>query len=224
MTKKRVAIVGANGYGGGETARLLGGHPGIEVVGYSSRQFEGKTFTDAWPGAAGVDALFASAEQAVAAADAVILALPNGLAMDVVPSLLDAGRKVVDLSADFRLPPAEYERWYGKAHSHPDLCGRAAYGLPELERERVRDADLVANPGCYVTASALALLPLARAGLIGGSPVVDGISGISGAGRNAAEFSFAEANENVQAYKVAGTHRHTPEIEANLARAGQAAT
>jgi N-acetyl-gamma-glutamyl-phosphate reductase len=223
LNKTRVGIVGANGYGGGELARLLAGHPHVDVVGYSSRQYEGKPFLDAWAGSAAPEAAFEPAEAVLDRAEVVFLALPNGLAMDMVPGLLEGGKRVIDLSADYRLTPDEYQHWYGKAHSSPALCAEAAYGLPELERSRVREARLVANPGCYVTAGAVALTPLARAGLISGSPVVDGISGISGAGRNAAEFSFAEANENVQAYKVAGTHRHTAEIEANLARAGQAA-
>ncbi|MBB6099042.1 N-acetyl-gamma-glutamyl-phosphate reductase [Deinobacterium chartae] len=221
-TPARVGIIGANGYGGGELSRLLSRHPGVELVGFSSRQFEGQPFRKAWPNA-DLEGTFENAQAVTERADIVFLALPNGLAMDLVPPLLAAGKRVIDLSADYRLPPEVYAQWYGKTHTSPELCAEAVYGLPELNREALRAARLVANPGCYVTATALALAPLARAGLIEGSVIVDGISGISGAGRNAAEFSFAEANENVQAYKVAGTHRHTAEMEANLARAGQEA-
>jgi len=203
-------------------AHLLSSHPNVEVVGYSSRQFEGQPFAAAWPNSSDLRE-FENAEAVLERSEVIFLALPNGLAMDTVPGLLEAGKKVIDLSADFRLPPEEYVKWYGKEHSSPHLYARAAYGLPELERERIKSASLIANPGCFVTTSALALHPLARAGLISGSVIVDGISGISGAGRNAAEFSYAEVNENVAAYKVAGTHRHTPEMEANLERSGQSA-
>lgn len=221
MTERlKVAVVGANGYGGGEVSRLLTQHPHVEIVGVSSRQYEGQAFTNAWPGAS-LSAVFETADAVTERADVVFLALPNGLAMDVAPALVQAGKTVIDFSADFRLPPGEYARWYGQEHTNPAWFERAVYGLPELTRAQLPGARLVANSGCYVAASALALTPLARAGLIHGSVIVDGISGISGAGRNAAEFSFAEANENVMAYKVAGTHRHTAEMEANLSRAGQ---
>jgi len=222
MTITKIGIIGANGYGGGQLAHLLSSHPHVEVVGYSSRQFEGQPFAAAWPNSSDLRE-FENAEAVLERSEVIFLALPNGLAMDTVPGLLEAGKKVIDLSADFRLPPEEYVKWYGKEHSSPHLYARAAYGLPELERERIKSASLIANPGCFVTTSALALHPLARAGLISGSVIVDGISGISGAGRNAAEFSYAEVNENVAAYKVAGTHRHTPEMEANLERSGQSA-
>ena len=219
MTKTKIGIIGANGYGGGQLAHLLSNHPHIEVVGYSSRQFENQPFTAAWPNSSDLRE-FENADAVLERSEVIFLALPNGLAMDTVPELLEAGKKVIDLSADFRLPAEEYVKWYGKEHSSPHLYGQAAYGMPELEREKIKSASLIANPGCFVTTSALALHPLARAGLISGSVIVDGISGISGAGRNAAEFSYAEVNENVAAYKVAGTHRHTPEMEANLERSG----
>ncbi len=218
--KTKVGIIGANGYGGGQLAQILSSHPEVEVVGYSSRQFEGQPFRVAWPNS-NDNHLFENMEAVLDKSDFIFLALPNGLAMDLVPGILERGKKVVDLSADFRLPAAEYQKWYGKIHSSPELIGQAAYGLPELERLAISQASLTANPGCYVTTAAMALLPLARAGLISGSVIVDGISGISGGGRNADGFSYAEVNENVAAYKIAGTHRHTAEMEANLTRAGQ---
>jgi N-acetyl-gamma-glutamyl-phosphate reductase len=220
--KTKVGIIGANGYGGGQLAQILSSHPEVEVAGYSSRQFQGQPFRAAWPNSHD-NRVFETLEAVLDKSDFIFLALPNGLAMDMVPSILERGKKVVDLSADFRLPPAEYQKWYGKVHSSPELIKQAAYGLPELERAAIARAALTANPGCYVTTAAMALLPLARAGLISGSVVVDGISGISGGGRNADGFSYAEVNENVAAYKIAGTHRHTAEMEANLARAGQSA-
>ena len=222
MTRQRIAIIGANGYGGGEVARLLATHPSLEVASYSSRQFEGQAFTAAWPGATD-SRTFLDLKAAANAADTVVLALPNGVAMTVAPGLLAEGKQVLDLSADYRLPARDYETWYGAPHANPELAATAVYGLPEINRASVEGAQLVANPGCFVTATALGLLPLARAGLVGPQVIVDGYSGISGAGRNAAGFSFAEVNENVFAYKVAGTHRHTPEMEANLERCGASA-
>lgn len=217
-----VGILGANGYGGGEVARLLSAHPNVRLSGLSSRQYEGKPFGAAWPGA-DLEAVFETAEAVADRSEIVILALPNGLAMELAPGLLAAGKRVIDLSADYRLDPAAYQVWYGKGHASPGLCEEAVYGLPELDRAGHAGARLIANPGCYVTAATLALMPLAREGLLGGSAIADGVSGISGAGRNAAEYSFAEANENVQAYKVGGQHRHTPEIERNLLSAGEGA-
>jgi N-acetyl-gamma-glutamyl-phosphate reductase len=218
MTK--VGIIGANGYGGGEASRILSNHPGVELVGFSSRQFEGQPFNKVWSNST-LETVFEDLDTVLGKSDFILLALPNGLAMDLVPKVVAAGKKVIDFSGDFRLPAAEYERWYGKTHTSPDLIAQAAYGLPELERERIKGSSLTANPGCFVTAASIALMPLAKAGLISGSVIVDGITGISGGGRNSEHYSFAEANENVKAYKVAGTHQHTPEMEANLERAGQ---
>ncbi len=220
MSKTKVGIIGANGYGGGEASRLLLSHPEVELVGFSSRQFEGQPFNKCWSNSR-LETVFEDLDTVIGKSDLIFLALPNGLAMDLVPKVLAAGKKVIDFSGDFRLPAAEYERWYGKVHTNPDLIAKAAYGLPELTRESIKTSSLTANPGCFVTAAAIALMPLAQAGLISGSVIVDGVTGISGGGRNSEAYSFAEANENVKAYKVAGTHQHTPEMEANLERAGQ---
>jgi N-acetyl-gamma-glutamyl-phosphate reductase len=220
VSKIKVGIIGANGYGGGEASRLLSSHPEVELVGFSSRQFEGQPFNKCWSNST-LETVFEDLDTVIGKSDFIFLALPNGLAMDLMPKVLASGKKVIDFSGDFRLPAAEYERWYGKTHSNPDLIAHAAYGLPELTRDQIKGSSLTANPGCFVTAAAIALMPLAQAGLISGSVIVDGVTGISGGGRNSEAFSFAEANENVKAYKVAGTHQHTPEMEANLERAGQ---
>ncbi len=212
----RVGILGASGYGGGELIRLLKAHPGVELVGFSSRQYLGRPLAAAWPQLLDERA-FLPQEEVVERAEVLFLALPNGLAMELTPGLLRAGKRVIDLSGDFRLPPEEYEAWYGIPHKSPGLYAEAVYGLPELHREEIRGARLVANPGCYVTAATLALAPLAAAGLLG-EALVAGLSGVSGAGREAEGTAFAEVNEDLKPYRPGGTHRHIPEMEQNLAR------
>ncbi len=212
----RVGILGASGYGGAELLRLLQGHPGVELVGFSSRKYEGKPLSAAWP-QLWDERLFLPQEEVVGRAEVVFLALPNGLAMGLVPEILRAGKRAIDLSGDFRLPPEVYEAWYGIPHKSPGLYQEAVYGLPELHRAELREARLVANPGCYVTAATLALAPLAAEGVLKGAFVV-GLSGVSGAGREGEGTFFAEVNENLKPYKVGGTHRHIPEMELNLGR------
>ncbi len=212
----RVGIVGASGYGGAELLRLLKAHPGVEVVGFSSRKYEGKPLSAAWP-QLWDSRPFHSQEEVLDRAEVVFLALPNGLAMELTPKLLEAGKRVIDLSGDYRLPPEVYEAWYGIPHKSPGLYPVAIYGLPELHREELKGARLVANPGCYVTAATLALAPLASAGVLRRAFVV-GLSGVSGAGREGEGTFFAEVNENLKPYKVGGTHRHIPEMERNLGR------
>jgi N-acetyl-gamma-glutamyl-phosphate reductase len=153
--------------------------------------------------------------------DVVFLALPHGAAIEAVPALLEAGARVIDLGADFRLKdPALYARWYGSEHGAASFLGEAVYGLPEINREALRDARLVANPGCYPTAAALALLPLLASGRVRGPVIVDAKSGVSGAGRNpSAATHFSEVNENVKPYNL-GRHRHGPEMEQTFADAG----
>ncbi|WP_185747746.1 N-acetyl-gamma-glutamyl-phosphate reductase [Thermus amyloliquefaciens] len=211
-----MGILGASGYGGGELIRLLKAHPQVELVGFSSRKHEGKPLASAWP-QLWDERAFASQEEVLEEAEVLFLALPNGLAMGIAPRALEAGKRVIDLSGDFRLPPEVYEAWYGIPHQSPGLFGEAVYGLPELHREEVRGARLVANPGCYVTAATLALAPLAAEGVLRGAFVV-GLSGVSGAGREGEGTFFAEVNENLKPYKVGGTHRHIPEMERNLGR------
>jgi len=212
----RVAILGASGYGGSELLRLLGAHPEIELVGYSSRAYAGQPLSAAWP-QIDTQTPFSEAESAVAEADLVFLALPNGISMELAPRLIKDGRRVIDLSGDFRLPPEVFEQWYGMKHRNPTWYERARYGLVELFRDDLRNADLVANPGCYVTAASLALAPLVVAGL-DEEINISAMSGVSGAGRDASGTAFAEVNENLKPYKPAGEHRHTAEIEFNLSR------
>ncbi|MGQ9511437.1 MAG: N-acetyl-gamma-glutamyl-phosphate reductase [Thermaceae bacterium] len=211
-----MGLLGASGYGGGELIRLLKRHPGVRLVGFSSRRHTGKPLSEVWPQL--MDGrLFRPQEEVLAEAEVVLLALPNGLAMELVPSLLERGQRVIDLSGDYRLPPEVYEAWYGLPHKSPGLYRQAAYGLPELFRKEIPASRLVANPGCYVTAATLALAPLAAEGLLE-EAFLAGMSGVSGAGREAEGTAFAEVNENVRPYKPGGTHRHTPEIELNLGR------
>ena len=218
-----VAIVGASGYGGGELLRLLGGHPRARVRVAVSETYAGKPVSAGFAGLAKrSDLIFSSYGDGaeVAQCDVVFLAQENGKAMHTVPNLLEAGCKVVDLSADFRLKDVGlYKTWYGQAHVAADWNARAVYGLPERNGAAIREARLVGNPGCFPTASLLGLLPLFAKGLVEPTSVlIDAKSGVSGAGRSkwSQDYHFPEANENLSAYKIAGTHRHTPEIEQTL--------
>jgi N-acetyl-gamma-glutamyl-phosphate reductase len=216
----RVAIVGASGYTGVELLRLLENHPGVQVSCVTAGQNAGEEISTLFPSLIGRISLRCEETDVALVADRaefVFTALPHQTAMAVVPGFLDAGKKVVDLSADYRLQNVtEYETWYQK-HSSPHLLAEAVYGLPEISRERVRTARLVANPGCYPTSVALALAPLLREGLVDlDSLIIDSKSGTSGAGRSAKVGSlFCEVNEGFKAYSV-GNHRHTPEIEQTL--------
>jgi len=215
-----VAVVGASGYTGVELIRLLVGHPEVAITCVTSRQHEGLAISQVFPSLSGFcDLVCVPLDVAAIAARAqlVFTALPHKSAMEVIPDFLAAGCKVVDLSADYRLrDKTVYEQWY-QAHSSPDLLDEAVYGLPELFREQVAAARLVANPGCYPTSVALGLAPLLRQGLIDtASLVIDSKSGVTGAGRAAKQGSlYCEVNEGFKAYGVA-SHRHTPEIEQTL--------
>lgn len=217
----RVAVAGATGYAGGELLRILAAHPEVEIVRLTSETHAGKSLVDAMPAFRGVlgGRLLALDPATVGeGADLVFAALPHKTAMSAVPKILASGKKVVDFSADYRLKdPAAYEAWYGVRHADAGRLAEAVYGLPELHREAIREARLVANPGCYPTGAILALVPLLKDGLIEpGSILVDAKSGVSGAGRRAeVEYSFCEVNESLRAYSV-GRHRHTPEIEQEL--------
>lgn len=216
----KVAVIGASGYTGVELLRLLVRHPEVEITCITSRQYEGQEISSVFPSlshlidmectAVDVDAIAANA-------DIVFTALPHKTAMEVVPAFLDRGCKVVDLSADYRLNDvAVYEQWY-QTHTSPELLAEAVYGLPELFRSEIASARLVANPGCYPTSVALALLPLFQHTLIDHRTlIIDSKSGTSGAGRSAKTGSlYCEVNEGFKAYSVA-SHRHTPEIEQTL--------
>ncbi len=222
-TSVSAAVVGASGYAGGELLRLLLQHPRFELKIATSQTYAGKPVSAAWPGLAGFTKLqFTPLNEAIKGCQAVFLAQENGKAMHMAQELLEAGCKVVDLSADFRFRSAElYETWYS-AHSTPSLAQSAVYGLPELFAKAIGRASLVGNPGCYPTASILALAPLLMAKAV--SPenlIIDAKSGVSGAGRAkfGLDYHYPEVEGSVSAYKIAGTHRHTPEIETVLAEA-----
>ena len=216
----KVAVVGASGYTGVELIRLLVGHPEVEIVYVTSRQHEGLPISQVFPSLTGFCGLCCEPLDvaAIAAkADLIFTALPHKSAMEVIPGFLEAGCRVVDLSADYRLKDqAVYEQWY-QEHSSPELLAEAVYGLPELFRAEIAGARLVANPGCYPTSVALGLAPLLHNDLIDPATlVIDSKSGTSGAGRGAKQGSlYCEVNEGFKAYGVA-SHRHTPEIEQTL--------
>ncbi len=216
----RIGIIGGSGYTGVELLRLLSVRSDIEIVFVSSRAQAGTRIDDLFPSLRGfVDLTFSDPDDvADAACDLVFYATPNGTAMKQAPTLLDKGTKVVDLSADFRLQDISvWEKWYGMKHSCPSLVADAAYGLPEVHRETIRNAQLVANPGCYPTTVQLGFLPLLEAGIVQcDSLIADAKSGITGAGRSAAVPTLlAEASDSFKAYAVPG-HRHLPEIEQGL--------
>jgi N-acetyl-gamma-glutamyl-phosphate reductase len=215
----RVGIIGATGYVGSELIRLLSRHPNVDIVGLAGRDRQDEPIGGHHPHLATTDL---SVTAHLPEVDAAFLALPHGAAVGLVPDLIAAGTAVIDLGPDFRLRDAEdYPRWYGFEHPRPDLLEQAVYGLPELHREELRaladeEVAIVGSPGCYPTATLLALAPLARAGLIG-DLVVDAKSGVSGAGRDPKpEMMFGEVDESVKAYGLGG-HRHVAEIEQELA-------
>lgn len=217
----KVGIVGGTGYTGVELLRLLVAHPDVEIVCITSRGEAGLPVSDMFPSLRGhLDLTFVDPAQAnLAACDVVFFATPNGIAMQQTRALLDAGVRVIDLAADFRIKDvAVWEKWYGMRHACPDLVAQAVYGLPEVNRAQIRTAQLVANPGCYPTAVQLGFLPLLEAGVVDSSALIaDAKSGVSGAGRKAeTQILFAEAGDNFKAYGVAG-HRHLPEISQGLA-------
>lgn len=219
----KVGIVGGTGYTGVELLRLLALHPQVELKVITSRADAGTPVSQMFPSLRGyVNLSFSHPDSAqLEQCDAVFFATPNGIAMQQTRALLDAGVKVIDLAADFRIQDiAVWEKWYGMTHACPDLVAEAVYGLPEVNRDKIRTARLVANPGCYPTAVQLALIPLMEAGLVETDGLVaDCKSGVSGAGRKAEiGFLYTEDTDSFKAYGVAG-HRHLPEIRQGLARA-----
>jgi len=216
----KVSIYGASGYTGQELLRLLIRHPRVDITSITSRKYKGISLSDVFPvfkDLTVIKFMDASPEEVIPLCDVVFLALPHGEAMAVVPKFLNAGKKVIDLGADFRFNDVDtYEKWYG-GHASPDFIKRAVYGLPELYRDSLKGADFVANPGCYPTSAILGLAPLIKHECVDNSSiVVDSKSGVSGAGRELQIGSlFCEVNEGFKAYKV-GAHRHTPEIEQEL--------
>ncbi|WP_096085347.1 N-acetyl-gamma-glutamyl-phosphate reductase [Agaribacterium haliotis] len=217
----KVAIVGATGYTGAELLRLLSRHSQVEVAVVTSRAEAGKRLDALFPSLRGVTELeFVAPEtQALLACDVVFFATPHGVAQAMMKELIDGGVRVIDLSADFRIKDIElWEKWYSQKHACPELLEQAVYGLPELNREQIKGAQLVACPGCYPTSVQLALLPLLKAGWVDTSSIIaNSASGISGAGRNAKTgLLMAENYDSFKAYSVAG-HRHLPEIKQGLA-------
>jgi N-acetyl-gamma-glutamyl-phosphate reductase len=218
----KVGIVGGTGYTGVELLRLLAAHPQVTLQVITSRADAGTLVSQMFPNLRGyVDLPFTHPDQAhLEKCDLVFFATPNGIAMQQARALLDAGVRVIDLAADFRIKDvAEWEKWYGMTHACPDLVAEAVYGLPEVNRAKIKAARLVANPGCYPTAVQLGFIPLLEAGVIEpGSLIADAKSGVSGAGRKAEmAFLYPEAADNFKAYGVAG-HRHLPEIKQGLTR------
>jgi N-acetyl-gamma-glutamyl-phosphate reductase len=216
----KIGIVGGTGYTGVELLRLLVTHPQAELVAITSRKEAGTGVAEMFPSLRGrLDLRFCEPEQAgLERCDLVFFATPNGVAMQQARGLLDAGVRVIDLAADFRLRDvAVWEKWYGTSHACPDLLSQAVYGLPEMQRERIRTARLVANPGCYPTAVQLGFMPLIEAGVVDTAHLIaDAKSGVSGAGRKAEmHILYSEASDNFKAYGVPG-HRHLPEIRQGL--------
>ncbi|HEY8346654.1 MAG TPA: N-acetyl-gamma-glutamyl-phosphate reductase [Symbiobacteriaceae bacterium] len=218
----KVGIAGATGYSGVELLRLLGNHPEAEVVLAGTESYVGQEIASVFPHLRGRVTLRgreATAEALAAECDVVFTALPHGVTMKLAPAVLAAGKKLIDLGADFRLRDIDkYEQWYKVKHTVPELAAEAVYGLPELYREQIRGARLVANPGCYPTSCALAAAPLLKEGVVETQGIIfDSKSGVSGAGRGVnLGVHFSEVNENLKAYNIAGSHRHTPEIEQTL--------
>ena len=221
----RVAVVGATGYAGAELVRILSGHPETELTVLTSRQFAGVRFDRVYPALAGMVDLTCeaySSERICESADVVFMALPHKLPMTFVPDILKHGKKVIDLSADFRFNDAAvYESAY-QPHTAPELLDSAVYGLSEIYAEQIKTARLIGNPGCYPTSVLLPLIPLIKTGLLKpGSLVADSKSGVSGAGRSLSQAShYCDVTESFKAYKVA-VHRHNPEMDAVLSREAQ---
>lgn len=216
----RVGVVGGTGYTGVELLRLLAMHPGVEVVAITSRGEQGVAVADLYPNLRGrYDLRFTLPEpDQLASCDVVFFATPHNVAMNLVPELWQRGVRMIDLSADFRLRDAErWSVWYGEPHACPELLQQAVYGLPEMHRERIREAQLVACPGCYPTAIQLGWLPLLEHGLVDPSRLIASAgSGVSGAGRQAKiDQLYAEVGDSFKAYATPG-HRHLPEIEQGL--------
>lgn len=219
MNKIKVGIIGGTGYTGVELLRLLLVHSNVEVCLITSRSEAGRAVSDLFPSLRGfTDIAFSQPEEsAYLDCDVIFSATPNGIAMQHAQSLFNAGVKLIDLAADFRIKDvAVWEKWYGMTHACPELVAEAVYGLPEINREQIRNAKIIANPGCYPTATTLGFLPLVEQGLVSSNLLADTKSGVTGAGRAASVANlFSEVNDSFKAYAVIG-HRHHPEICQNL--------
>ncbi|MCL2838521.1 MAG: N-acetyl-gamma-glutamyl-phosphate reductase [Oscillospiraceae bacterium] len=219
--KMNVGILGGTGYVGIEIVRLLSRHPNINIARIISQSFVGKAISEVYPNLKGVCDVVCTAldiDDIAQNCDVVFTALPHGASKEVIPALFEKDVKIIDMSGDYRYnDKAVYEKWYGEAHTSPELLEQSVYGLCEVHREKIKQTKLVGNPGCYTTCSILALAPAVEHGIIDNSSIIiDAKSGVTGAGRSAAlDFSFCEAAETAKAYKIA-THRHTSEIEQEL--------
>lgn len=218
--KKNTSIIGASGYSGAELLGILLRHPYIEVTKVFANSSAGKRVDELYPKFRQQTKLTYEeySIDKVADDDLIFIALPSGEAMNFVPALIDAGKKVIDLGGDFRLHNTSlYQKYYKHEHKAGQYLSKSVYGLPEWNKEKISSAQLIANPGCYVTSALLPLLPLIKENLIEPNGIIiSSLSGVSGAGRSASvELSFTEVNESVKAYKV-GVHQHTPEIETVL--------
>ncbi len=216
----KVAVLGGSGYTGGELLRLLKQHPNVKITTVTSERSAGKIVSDVFPNLGDYQLTFEPLEikNLLQKADLFFLCLPHKTSQEVVANLYKAGKRIIDLSADYRLKNAAvYKKWYETQHLFPDLLKKAAYGLPELYREKIKRASIIANPGCYPISAILGLAPIIKKSYIDpDSIIIDSKSGISGAGRNPAlPYMFSEANESVNAYAIA-SHRHIPEIEQEL--------
>lgn len=221
MKKIKVAVAGASGYAGGELLRILITHPKVKVVAATSEKSAGKPVWTSFPSLSGLTELTLESldpEEIAKKADIVFLALPHKSSSSAAAIIYDEGKKLIDLSADLRLKNEEvYEKWYGEKHSYPELLKKSVFGLTEINLDKIKKADVIANPGCYPTGAILGLAPLVEKGIISlKGIVIDSKSGVSGAGRSLdLACLYSEANEGVRAYKV-GVHRHTPEMEQEL--------
>src|SRR3954452_1489604 len=227
MTNTKVAIVGASGYSGEELVRLLLQHPHAELSAVTSRQYASQTIAQVFPKFSSYTRSKAlrfsepKSELLAKEAQIVFLALPHGVAAEYARPLLDLGCQVIDLSADFRLKSADvYKEFYGHEHPAPELLAKSVYGMPEVYRDTIKDAILVASPGCYPTSILLPIIPLLRAGIIKHTGIIaDSMSGVSGAGRKAElDYLFAECNESLRPYGIP-RHRHLSEVEQELSNA-----
>lgn len=221
MEKIKVAIAGASGYAGGELLRILITHPKVKIIAATSEKSAGKPVWASFPNLLGLTDLTLEAldpKKIAKKADIIFLALPHKSSSSVAAVIHGKGKRLIDLSSDLRLKDEEvYKKWYGEEHSHPELLKKSVFGLSEINYDKIKKADVIANPGCYPTGAILGLAPLLKEGVISlKGIVIDSKSGVSGAGRSLdLAYLYSEANEGVKAYKV-GVHRHTPEMEQEL--------
>jgi N-acetyl-gamma-glutamyl-phosphate reductase len=223
----KAGVIGASGYTGAELLRIISLHPQMDMVLATANQYAGEPISSLYPSLA--NAYTGSFQKldtgsAVEACDVLFLGLPHGESMKLLPELASAGKKTVDLSADFRFDDAdEYRKWYGTDHRAPEMLEQVVYGLPEMKRDEIREAQVVANPGCYSTGALLGLFPAVEAGLVGGTVIIDAKSGVSGAGRQLTLGThYPQVADSLEPYAVSG-HRHLPEIVGELTKIARGA-